>query len=290
MTGFGKADCELAGKRITIEIRSLNSRQLDISIKLPAAYREKEALLRNHIASKLIRGKIDVTISIDLVDSADQVSFINKAAIKHYLDELKKTTKELNIKGNDPWEMMKIALRMPDTLTYYQTGPDKKEWNTIYEGFLNAVERADKYRSEEGEAMKSDLQNRISAIETSLKAIERFEGMRIETIRARLDQRLNEFLSVNNIDKNRFEQEIIFYLEKLDITEEKVRLKNHIDYLKDTLNGEEASGKKLGFISQEMGREINTIGSKANEFNIQKLVVQMKDDLEKIKEQLLNIL
>jgi uncharacterized protein (TIGR00255 family) len=294
MTGFGKAECELAGKRVTVEIRSLNSRQLDINLKLPAIYREKEALLRNQIASRLSRGKIDVIIFIDQVATdqvaTDQVSFINKAVVKHYFDELEKTAKELNINENDPLEMMKMALRMPDTLINYRTRPDEKEWDTVHNSFLYAVDRADKYRAGEGEAMKSDLQNRISAIETSLSAIDRFEGTRIDNIRTRLQQNLNEFLSNNNIDRNRFEQEIIFYLEKLDITEEKVRLKNHIDYLKDTLNGEEASGKKLGFISQEIGREINTIGSKANDFNIQKLVVQMKDDLEKIKEQSLNIL
>ncbi len=294
MTGFGKAECELAGTRVTVEIRSLNSRQLDINLKLPAVYREKEALLRNQIASRLIRGKIDVTILIDQVATdqvaTDQLPFINKAVVKHYFEELKKTTKVLNIKENYPLEMMKMALRMPDTLINYRIVPDEKEWETVYSSFLEAVDRTDKYRAGEGEAMKSDLQNRISAIEACLLEIDRFEGTRIENIRTRLQQNLNEFLSNNNIDRNRFEQEIIFYLEKLDITEEKVRLKNHLDYLKDTLNGEEASGKKLGFISQELGREINTIGSKANDFNIQKLVVQMKDDLEKIKEQSLNIL
>ena len=289
MTGFGKTECEPAGKKVTVEIRSLNSRQLDINLKLPAVYREKEALLRNRIASRLSRGKIDVTIQIDQTGT-DQVPLINRAVVKHYFEELNKTAKDLNISGDDPLGMMKIALRMPDTLINYRTDPDEKEWDTVYNSFLDAIDRTDNYRAGEGDAMKSDLQNRISAIETSLSAIGHFEGTRIENIRTRLQHNLNEFFSNNNIDRNRFEQEIIFYLEKLDITEEKVRLRNHIDYLRDTLSGEEPAGKKLGFISQEIGREINTIGSKANDFNIQKLVVQMKDELEKIKEQSLNIL
>ena len=289
MTGFGKAECEPAGKRVTVEIRSLNSRQLDINLKLPVIFKEKEAVLRNLVASRLSRGKIDVTIITDQT-ATDQVPFINKAVVKHYFEELEKTAKELNLREGDPLEMMKMALRMPDTLINYQTGPDEMEWETVYSSFLEAVDRTDRYRAGEGEALEYDLQKRISAIEFSLSAIEKFERQRIENIRKRLQQNLNEFLGDNNIDRNRFEQEIIFYLDKLDITEEKVRLKKHLDYLRDTLDSEEASGKKLGFISQEIGREINTIGSKANDFNIQKLVVQMKDDLEKIKEQLLNIL
>lgn len=289
MTGFGKSVCETAGKKVTIEIRTLNSRQLDINMKVPAIYRNNEALLRNQVASRLSRGKTDITIQIDHIGT-EHITAINKTVVKHYVEELNKTAKELNMTRIDPLEIMKIAVRMPDTLITDHPNPDVMEWETVYKSFLEALGEVDKNRINEGEAMQTDLENRITTIETNLKSIEQFEGERIETVRSRLQYNLSEFFSNNSIDRNRFEQEIIYYLEKLDITEEKVRLKNHIDYFRETLGDEIPAGKKIGFITQEIGREINTIGSKANDFNIQKLVVQMKDELEKIREQSLNIL
>ncbi len=289
MTGFGKAEYSTGDKKITIEIRTLNSRQLDINLKVPAAYKDKEALIRNQTATALNRGKTDIIIYIDQAGS-EHIPNINRDIVKHYFTELGETAKELNIPETDPVDLMKMALRMPDTLSANRPKPDEKEWNSVYRSFLDALGQTDAHRIQEGEAMKIDLKKRITSIEECLSSVEQFEKSRIDNIRIRLMQNLNEFFSNNNIDRNRFEQEIIYYLEKLDITEEKVRLANHIEYFRDTLSGKEPAGKKLGFISQEIGREINTIGSKANDFNIQKLVVQMKDELEKIKEQSLNIL
>ncbi len=289
MTGFGKAACELPGKKVTIEIRSLNSRHLDINLKIPGIYRSRETEFRTDISQLLCRGKIDLIISIDHTGT-EHIPVINRNAVRHYFQELSKTAAELRITGDNNLELMKLTMRMPDLLISGRQDPDEREWKEVYKGFRNALGQADKYRTDEGNAMKADLEKRIEAITDRLGEIERFEAGRIETVRARLLQNLNEFFSNNNVDRNRFEQEIIFYMEKLDITEEKVRLANHIDYFRSSLSANDPAGKKLGFISQEIGREINTIGSKANDFNIQKLVVQMKDELEKIKEQSLNIL
>ncbi len=289
MTGFGKAERELADKKLTVEIRSLNSRQLDISIKIPAIFRDKEILLRNEISTRLSRGKIDLGIYIDFTGT-ENVSHINTNAVKHYVEQLIKTGKELGINTGDNLEMMKIALRMPETLVSSSPEADEKEWELIYESFISAIEQVNRFRSQEGEAIRKDLENRMGVIEELLSAVDQFEKDRVYNIRKRLEQNLNEFLSNNSADRNRFEQEIIYYLEKIDITEEKVRLENHLKYFMETMEEEEPTGKKLGFITQEIGREINTLGSKANDHNIQKLVVGMKDELEKVKEQTLNIL
>jgi uncharacterized protein (TIGR00255 family) len=289
MTGFGKSECDLADKRITIELRSLNSRQLDINLKIPSIYREKETLLRNEIALHLNRGKIDLTIHFDQTGAGYQ-SRINTPLVKQYASQLQETGRELGMKEYDPLEMLKMAMRLPETIINDKAEADEKEWALVFGSFLSALEQINKFRIQEGDAMHADLVNRIDTIEQLLSEVDQFEITRVENIRKRLQQNLNEFFSNNSVDRNRFEQEIIFYLEKLDITEEKVRLKNHIEYFRETLGSEEPGGKKLGFITQEMGREINTIGSKANDFNIQKIVVQMKDELEKIKEQSLNLL
>lgn len=289
MTGFGKAERETAEKKITVELRSLNSRQLDLNTKIPAIYRDRETIMRNEIASVLKRGKTDLSIYIDS-KGIDNIPVINTGVVKYYVEQLHETGKALGMGDYSPLEMMKLAMRMPDTLTSKKLEPDEKEWDDVYNTFLSALEQLDSYRIQEGEAMKTDLENRITSIERNLSEINPFEEKRIENIRGRLQQNMKEFFNNNSVDRNRFEQEIIYYLEKLDITEEKVRLLNHIEYFRETLNSEEPSGKKIGFITQEIGREINTIGSKANDFNIQKLVVQMKDELEKIKEQSLNIL
>lgn len=289
MTGFGKSECDLADKKITIELRSLNSRQLDVNLKIPSIYRDKETILRNEIALHLNRGKVDLTIHFDQT-SAGFMSRINTPVVTKYAKQLQETGRELGIKESDPLEMLKMAMRLPDTITNEKTEADENEWILVFSSFLTALEQINKFRIQEGDAMHADLINRINTIEQLLSDVDQFETSRVEIIRKRLQQNLNEFFSNNSVDRNRFEQEIIFYLEKLDITEEKVRLKNHIEYFRETLGSDEPGGKKLGFISQEMGREINTIGSKANDFNIQKIVVQMKDELEKIKEQSLNLL
>jgi uncharacterized protein (TIGR00255 family) len=289
MTGFGKSECDLPDKKLTIELRSLNSRQLDINLKIPSIYREKETILRNEIALHLNRGKIDLTIQFDQTGNGFH-SRINTPVVKQYALELHETGKELGMKEYDPLEMLKMAMRLPDTITNEKAEADENEWTRVFSSFLSALEQINKFRIQEGDAMHADLLNRINSIEQYLSEVDQFETGRVDSIRKRLLQNLNEFFSNNSVDRNRFEQEIIFYLEKLDITEEKVRLKNHIDYFRETMGSEEPAGKKLGFITQEMGREINTIGSKANDFNIQKLVVQMKDELEKIKEQSLNLL
>jgi uncharacterized protein (TIGR00255 family) len=289
MTGFGKARCELAGKTLTIELRSLNSRQMDLNIKLPAVYREKETPLRNEITARLVRGKADLVIYSD-GRGTDTLPRINREAVKEYMEQLDRMGREFGAVAPDTFEMMKLAIRMPDTLVNESPEPDETDWETIYNSVQAAIDSLDQYRIQEGGTLKSDLEGRVLSIEQSLFSISQFEENRISNIRRKLQQNLQEFLNSNTVDRNRFEQEIIYYLEKLDITEEKVRLTSHIDYFRETLEAETAQGKKLGFISQEMGREINTIGSKANDFNIQKLVVQMKDELEKIKEQTLNIL
>ncbi len=289
MTGFGKAECSLPGKTVTLELRSLNSKQLDVNFKIPSAYREKESVFRNEIALRFKRGKIDLMIHTDH-HQADQAPEINREVIKKYTDQLTGICTELGIKNTDKFELMKIAMRMPEIYSSNKSGPEESEWENLFNSFHLAAGQLDDYRLQEGKALAGDLEKRISSIEKHLHDIDKFESKRIKTVRGRLEQNLKEFFNNNNIDRNRFEQEIIYYLEKLDITEEKVRLSNHIDYFRQTLTGVEPAGKKLGFISQEIGREINTIGSKANDFEIQKLVVHMKDELEKIKEQALNIL
>jgi uncharacterized protein (TIGR00255 family) len=289
MTGFGKAELELAGRKVTIEIRSLNSRQMDIITKIPSVYRDREPALRNEIASRLKRGKADLVIQIETTGSGGAHS-INAGAVKHYAEQLGIIASDIGVDRYDRLEILKLAMRMPDTVSIEKSEADEKEWDSVFERFLDAIDQLDRYRIQEGEAMKADIGDRIRKIKEYLASVDQFEEPRIDTIRKRLQQNLREIIPANSLDLNRFEQEIVFYLEKLDITEEKVRLSNHIAYFMETLQSAEPPGKKLGFITQEMGREINTIGSKANDFNIQKLVVQMKDELEKIKEQSLNLL
>lgn len=289
MTGFGKAECELADKKITVEVRCLNSRQLDMNIKIPSIYRERETVLRNEISAGLGRGKIDLNIFADQTGT-ENMPHINLVAVKHYVEQLIITGREIGADIADRFEMMKLAMRMPEVLVQSRAEPDETEWEKVCGCLKSAIEQADNFRLQEGRAVQKDIEKRIGIIEELLSEIDRFEQDRITAIRKRLEQNLNEFFNNNTVDRNRFEQEIIFYLEKLDITEEKVRLKSHTGYFRETMTDDESPGKKLGFISQEIGREINTIGSKANDHNIQKLVIRMKDELEKIKEQALNIL
>jgi uncharacterized protein (TIGR00255 family) len=287
MTGFGKTTYETKNKTITIEIRSLNSRQLDISAKLPLLYKEKELELRNIISQNLVRGKIDLLIFIDVAEE-EKTPDINPIAVKNYYKQLKQITDELDINGEN--QMLPVIMRFPDIFKVEKQELDNKEWAQITKSTREAINELILFRKQEGKALQKDILRCVNQIKKFLVKIESFEKERIVKIKKRIKQNLNEFFTAENIDQNRFEQEMIYYLEKFDITEEKVRLRNHCHYFIQTLELKMPVGKKLGFIAQEMGREINTIGSKANDYNMQKLVVHMKDELEKIKEQLLNVL
>jgi len=281
MTGFGKAEAQLKNKNILLELRSLNSKNLDISIKLPHEVREIEFRLRKLISESLIRGKIDLFVNIDDL-SNNHSKNINSAVVNDYINQLKE------IYPGDKIELLKLAVKLPNTLANKKEESDKKEANEIEKLLKNAIKDLKKYRLEEGISLKIDLEERIKNIHNSLSEIKKFESKRINRVKKNLKELLNKLnLEVN---KDRFEQELIYYIEKYDITEEKVRLKNHIDFFKKGLNLKESSGKKLSFIAQEIGREINTIGAKAYDSKIQHLIVRMKDELEKIKEQLFNIL
>ena len=287
MTGFGKAEFEVNNKKFTIEIKSLNSKQLDINTRTPALYREKDIEIRKVISEKLERGKIDFNIYVETLGDSTS-SKINEPILKSYFEHLKKISSELNLPTDQT--TLQAVLRLPDVVkTDYET-LDEKEWETILKHILIALEAIDKFRTQEGTALQTDISGNIASIRNLLEQIQPFEAQRLESLKTRLSDTLDSLKLNGNVDENRFEQELIFYLEKLDINEEKVRLGNHCDYFFETLDESVSNGKKLGFISQEIGREINTIGSKANEKNIQRIVVQMKDHLERVKEQLLNIL
>ncbi len=288
MTGFGKAFAEYEDKKITIEIKSLNSKQSDINIRMPQQYKEKELVLRNELIQSLNRGKIDLSVWIEGGESDKTIQF-NENLIKEYYAQLENVSKIIK-QPIENEQVMQIIMRLPDVLKTEQKELDEKEWEVILNTTKEALKKLDIFRVQEGKMLEKDFAKRIDRIIDFLNQIKPYEKERIDKVRERINQNLKEFVDNQDVDKNRFEQEIIFYLEKFDITEEKVRLRNHTAYFLETMKKEEMPGKKLGFISQEIGREINTIGSKANHAEIQKLVVQMKDELEKIKEQLLNIL
>ncbi len=282
MTGFGKATLQLPTKKITIEVKSLNSKGLDLNVRMPSLYREMELGLRNLIASKLERGKIDFSIYIE--STAEQTSTrVNVPIVKAYINQLLEVYPDA-----DTTELMKMAVRMPDTMKVEREEIDESEWATIQTVIEEALQNILNFRKDEGESLEKEFQLRIGNIRQFMNEALALDPERVQAIKERLQTAIAE-LQVN-VDENRFEQELIYYLEKLDITEEKVRLTNHLDYFLDTIKGTEANGRKLGFITQEMGREINTMGSKSNHAQMQKLVVQMKDELEKIKEQVLNVL
>jgi len=287
MTGFGKAEFETNNKKFTIEIKSLNSKQIDINTRTPALYREKDIIIRKALSEKLIRGKVDFNIYVENLGD-DSNSKINEPILKSYFEHLSKISKELNVAVDHT--TLQASMRLPDVVkTEYET-LDKTEWNIIYNNIQKALLEIDEFRTQEGAALLTDISGNVNSILTLLAELEPFEEQRIESVRTRLMENLDKVKLNGTIDQNRFEQELIFYLEKLDINEEKVRLTNHCEYFLETIALPIPTGKKLGFISQELGREINTIGSKANEINIQRIVVQMKDHLERIKEQLLNVL
>ena len=282
MTGFGKATLQLSNKKITVEVKSLNSKGLDLNVRIPSVYREMELVLRNQIASKLERGKIDFSLFIEATGE-DTSSNLNVSIIKGYINQMKAIVQDSN-----ETELMKMAVRFPDALKTEREEIDLNEWKQIQTVIDEALQNIQNFRNDEGISLENEFQLRTNNIFDLMNTAVSFDTERIETVKNRLRTALDELKL--NVDENRFEQELIFYLEKYDITEEKVRLGNHLNYFKETLNGMEANGRKLGFISQEIGREINTMGSKSNHTEMQKLVVMMKDELEKIKEQVLNVL
>jgi uncharacterized protein (TIGR00255 family) len=287
MTGFGKATHEIPGKKITVEIRSLNSKQLDLNLRIPYLYKEKELELRTEIGKQLERGKVDVTVFTETTQESTPTS-LNKTLAKAYFNELKSLSQELN-EGTE--NLLSIVVKMPDVLKAERETVelDEKEWNEVKATVNRAIEAFQKFRDDEGKTLENEFNNRIGIIAKLLNEVLQLDDARVTNIKNRIKNNLEEVIDTNKIDQNRFEQELIYYIEKLDITEEKLRLKTHLDYFNETMK-EPGSGRKLGFISQEIGREINTIGSKANDAGMQKMVVQMKDELEKIKEQLLNVL
>ena len=282
MTGFGKASLQLPTKKITVEIKSLNSKGLDLNTRIPFTYREKELALRNVLSQKLERGKIDFSLIIEITGE-ETASKINAPIIKGYINQMKNI-----LPSADETELMKMAVRMPDALKTEREDVDETEWKQIETLINEGIANIKSFRKDEGVTLEKEFLLRIGNILSYMNEAVNYDHERIETVKTKLRATLED-LKIE-VDENRFEQELIFYLEKYDITEEKVRLENHLNYFIETLAGNEANGRKLGFITQEMGREINTMGSKANHSEMQKLVVMMKDELEKIKEQVLNVL
>ncbi|WP_350293702.1 YicC/YloC family endoribonuclease [uncultured Croceitalea sp.] len=281
MTGYGKHVVQLPSKKITVELKSLNSKNLDINARIPQAYREKELELRKLISDSLMRGKVDFSLYIELTGD-ETTAEVNVAMVKKYMEQLQSITE------GDEVKFLELALRMPDTLKTDKEDIDPKEYGSIKEALMNALKAINSFRTEEGDVLEQDFKNRLKNLSALLEQVKEMDAERLASIRERLEKAVAD-LKVE-LDANRFEQELIYYLEKYDITEEKVRLANHLEYFETTIDSKDSNGKKLGFIAQEIGREINTIGSKANFAPMQQLVVQMKDELEKIKEQMLNVL
>lgn len=287
MTGYGKASCELEDKLITIEMKSLNSKQLDIYVKLPGAYRDKEVDFRSEISGKLKRGKVEMILSVENKEGK-QATKINADVVKNYFQQLKEIAGEIGIPQSESF--IQAILRMPDTLNNNKEQIDDSEVTLIKETLNKAIDELMKFRINEGTALLEDISLRIATIGSLLKDIEPLEKERSNAFRKKLESALQNVLPSESVDKDRFEQELIYYLEKQDISEEKTRLKHHCTYFMEVIQEPEQVGRKLIFVAQEIGREINTIGSKANHSGIQKVVVLMKDELEKIKEQLMNVL
>jgi uncharacterized protein (TIGR00255 family) len=281
MTGFGKSITQLPSKKVTVEIKSLNSKNLDVNARIPSQYREKELLLRNTISKSLTRGKVDFSLYVE-VTGEETTASVNRGVVKNYMQQLK------SIVDGDETELLKMAVRMPDAVTTEREEIDESEFKAIEDAVIEALEEINQFRKDEGEALEKDLKLRVNNIEALLQEVLRIDPERVDAVKERLRKGIADLKE--NVDENRFEQELVYYIEKFDITEEKVRLENHLAYFNESINSPDSNGRKLGFISQEMGREINTIGSKSNYAPMQQLVVQMKDELEKIKEQLLNVL
>ncbi len=281
MTGYGKSVLQLPTKKISIELKSLNSKNLDLNARMPSMYREKELAIRSLIASKLERGKIDFSLFVEITGE-ETSSVVNQTVVKKYMEQLR------NIVAADDTELLKMAIKMPDSLNTERDEIDENEWKLIQTEIDNTLDKIQDFRLQEGKALEKDVELRLRNIDNLLQEVIKIDPDRIEGVRMRLEKGIAEIKE--RVDENRFEQELVYYIEKYDITEEKVRLHNHLEYFIKSLNSDDSNGKKLGFIGQEIGREINTIGSKANYAPMQKLVVQMKDELEKVKEQLLNVL
>lgn len=286
MTGFGKAEVDFQGKKITVEIKSLNCRQLDVNTRIPTAYREKDVEIRNMISQGIERGKVDLIITLDAMDKSVP-NAINQTVVKNYYEEIKDLSEKMNIAL--PAEWFSIILRLPDAIKTEITGLDEKEWTAVKQATEKAIVSLNEFRKQEGLMLENVFIAKIENINILLKEIDMHEPGRIEKIKGRIRENLVKSDS-GAYDENRFEQELIYYVERLDINEEKSRLSNHLKYFVETLESEKSQGRKLGFIVQEIGREINTLGSKSNHALIQKIVVQMKDELEQIKEQIFNVL
>ena len=287
MTGFGKAEGTIGNNKFNVEIRSVNSKQFDLSVRMPAIYKEKEIPLRNKLSKELYRGKIDLSIQFDS-NGADHLSaVINHTVVKKYYEQIESLSNDL---GLNPAPSLIDILRLPDTMKQERLEVDEEEWELVMKLIEQAIQNFISFRKQEGEAILNEFNLRINNIEQYANEIIPYEKERTESVRDKIESLFSEYEERESVDNNRLEQEMIYYLEKLDITEERSRLFNHIKYFRETLDSDTPQGKKLGFICQELGREINTMGSKANHATIQKLVVQMKDELEKIKEQVLNAL
>ena len=286
MTGFGKVTAELPSKKVTVEIKALNSKQLDLSTRIPSIYKDKEMELRSLLLQSLERGKVEFNIFIEYIGK-DTPTQINLAAVENYYNQIKEIAEKLNISVPNDW--FQTLLRMPDAIKSETVEPDESEWEVVLETVKDAIKHLCDFRIQEGAMLQKLFEQKIANIATLLKEVEKYEGERIEKIKARIMDNLQK-IAEKDYDKNRFEQEMIYYIEKLDVNEEKNRLDNHLKYFISTMESGHGQGKKLGFIAQEIGREINTMGSKANDHDIQKLVVKMKDELVKIKEQSLNVL
>jgi uncharacterized protein (TIGR00255 family) len=287
MTGYGLASTDHENIKFSVEIKSLNSKFLELNLKLPRAYTEKELFLRNLCSKDIERGKVTVSINVERTDEQQKGAQINAELLKKYYRQLASINEEL---GADSSNLLQAALNFPDVISYTEEEGNENDWVVLHQTFLKALQNFNEFRITEGKVLNEDLELRIKNILQFFAKVEDLAHLRIPQVKARLTQFLEENLVKINIDQNRLEQELIYYIDKLDITEERIRLKSHCDYFIETLKGNDANGKKLGFISQEIGREINTMGAKANDAQIQQLVVGMKEELEKIKEQLLNVL
>ncbi|MCR2005262.1 YicC family protein [Bacteroides acidifaciens] len=289
MTGYGKATAELPDKKINVEIKSLNSKAMDLSTRIAPAYREKEIEIRNEISKVLERGKVDFSLWIEKKEGADAIP-VNKAILENYYLQLDSICNELGIPRPEPGDWLQVLLRMPDVMSKTEIQElSEEEWNMVHATVLEAVGHLVDFRKQEGAALEKKFREKIENIHSLLEKITPYEKERVEKVKERITDALEKTLSVD-YDKNRLEQELIYYIEKLDVNEEKQRLGNHLKYFISTMESGNGQGKKLGFIAQEMGREINTLGSKSNHAEMQKIVVQMKDELEQIKEQVLNVM
>lgn len=288
MTGYGKATAELSDKKINVEIKSLNSKAMDLSTRIAPLYREKEIEIRNEIAKALERGKVDFSLWIDKKDACELITPINQDVVVAYYERIRTISETTGIPAPEDW--FSTLLRMPDVMTKNETQElSEEEWKAVHATVLQAIQNLVDFRIQEGAALEKKFREKISNIAKLLTSVDPYEKERVEKIKERITDALEKTISVD-YDKNRLEQELIYYIEKLDINEEKQRLGNHLKYFINTMEDGSGQGKKLGFIAQEMGREINTLGSKSNHAEMQKIVVQMKDELEQIKEQVLNVM